>query len=234
MYFIELAQRYLLVIVAVTTLCSLSLDAMPLSWSKTVKHRRSADSSETEIPTLPTDAGTVSLHQQEVDATTAPGGGMDNKTFMHDCMKECYNYIPEEKLKQLRKKVRTVSPHPSFLLSEMAEYIHREKFCNSISKNDETIFCENENPQLSEDVKTNTTGDLLRYLNPNTDTTGQKYKIAYNADHYPRYLIQVDCPCTAQTKLKVAGKMFYLQNTTSGWDLRQHAEAVVGCQCSSC
>lgn len=231
MYFTELAQRYLLVIVAVTTLCSLSLDAMPLSWSKTVKHRRSADSSGTETPTLSTDAGTVRLH--EVDATTAPGGGMDNKT-MHDCMKECYNYIPEEDLKQLREKVRTVSPHPSFFLSEMAEYIHRENFCNSISKDDGTIICEKENPELSEQAKVKTENELKHYLNPNSTTTGQRYVIEYTADHYPRYLIQVECPCTAQAKLDVGGRMFYLQNTTDGWDLRQHAEAVVGCQCSSC
>lgn len=230
MYFIELAQRYLLVTVAVITLCSLSLDAMPLSWSKTVKHRRSADSSETEIPTLPTDAGTVRL--QEVDAPTAPGGGLDNKTSMHDCMKECYDYIPEENLTTLRQKVMNVSPHPSFLLSEMAENIHREEFCRRIGKlkNDEPIFCENENPQLFEEVYNHTKKHLSNYLNPNSDTSGRRYTIEYNANNYPRYKIQVECP-PQYTKIEVANGMFYLRNTTSGWELSQYAEAVVGCRC---
>lgn len=230
MYFTELAQRYLLLTVAITALCSLSLDAMPLSWSKTVKNRRS-DSSETEIPTLPTDdAGTVHLH--EFDA--GQGGGMENKTFVHNCMKECYN-ISEDKIKALRKKVTTKSPHPSFFLSEMAESMHREEYCNSISKNDEEIICENENPQLSEKIQNETKTFFLNFLNPNTNTvSSQRYIIDYNSNNYPRYLIQVECTCSDFTKISVAKRMPYLRNTTNGWELWEHAEALVGCQCTSC
>lgn len=237
MSLIALVQRYLLVAAAVTVLFSLSLHAMPLSWSKTARHRRSTRStdSETERTTLPSDAGTVS--QSPVDGPKSHGG-TGNQT--HNCMQECYDYVPQKQLERLREKVAE-RPHPSFFISEMAEDYHRREYCRSISTGDANIICESQNPTLSEEVKNDTTQHFLNYLNKIINTTascGPKYEIEYHSDHYPRYKIHVVCLGNDDIRIKVgySSRMFYLNNST-GWDLNSYSEVLVGCQCaltSSC
>lgn len=222
MSILALLQRHLLIAAAAIILFSLSLHAMPLSWSKSVKHRRSTKSSATEPPTLHPTAGNV--HQTELDADGNRGGATT-----HNCMQECYgdNFTSLEVIyRELTRK-----PHPSFLLSEMAERLHREYFCKSISTVDVDIFCEDRNPQLAHiDTKNYVQEEILQYLNAGR-SSGPTYEIEYNATHYPRYLVQVKCNNpTENCKITLEPAMPYLEKVNSSWLFRRNTDVAIGCR----
>ena len=235
-------QRYLLITAAVTVLASLS-SPMPLSWSNSLRHRRSRPGAP-ESPTLPTDAGKV--HQNPLEPSTGAGGETNtsrntsacpNGTMQHsspDCMSECYS-VPLERINDVKRFMKDENKyiHPHFLLGEYLENLHREEFCNSVNTDVENILCEDEqSPQLINDIVAKVS-NYSDYLNSHgtQSSCSSTYKVSYHADRYPRYLVQVQCS-NPNDRITI-GKMLYLQYEDSTWITKEHNDVAIGCRCGS-
>ena len=230
-------QRYLLITVVVTVLLSLS-SPMPLSWSNSIRHRRSrTEPSATEAPTLPMDAGTV---YQNPLANSPTAGGETNTTnssatkYMHDCMSECYN-IPQERIDSLKRQLRDDREddfiHPHFLLGEYLENLHREMYCSSINLEAENIVCEEDQAQLVNEDIVPLVRNYSAYLNDRSASCGPTYQVDYHPNRYPRYVVNVHCSNT-NDRIR-AGLMRYLQYDASDstWNFHQDDDVAIGCQC---
>ena len=210
-------QRYLLITAAVTVLASLS-SPMPLSWSNSLRQRRSGtESSATEPPTLPTN-----------ETTSA-----DETDHIQNCMSKCYTNVPLEKISEVKHQMERdyTYIHPHFLLGEYLENYHRDQFCRSINREAENIICEQEQPQLVQNIKANVTNQYSTYLNNGTSCL-PTYQVAYYPNRYPRYLVQVRCG-DSDDRITI-GRMVYLQYEESDaeWNLK-HNNVAIGCRYSS-
>ena len=211
-------QRYLLITAAVTLLASLS-SPMPLSWSNSLRHRRSGtESSATESPTLPTN-----------ETTSA-----DETNYIQKCMSKCYTNVPLEKISEVKRKMEEdyTYIHPHFLLGEYLENYHRDTFCRSINREVENIICEQEQPQLVQNIKANVTNQYSTYLN-NGRSCRPTYQVDYYPNRYPRYLVQVRCG--DPNDRIIIGRMPYLQyeERNAAWELEEGNDVAIGCRSSS-
>ena len=211
-------ENYLLIALAIAALSASLLrptQAMPLSWSRSSRHRRSLTpgSSVTEAPTLSTeDAGRV--HQTPLAPGDIPtgGGAGDNSTSTGDrisrCIEECYDkQLPKAMIEQLKstvfKSFLSRGVHPGFLMSQWLENYHQYRFCKDRSVND--TQCESRNTQALEDT--------VSLINQTAiDTLG--YTVHYEPLSYPRYYVQVNCTLTAPRS------MFYLKFKDSNWGIK--------------
>ena len=198
-----------MVVVAIALLCaSLSplVQGMPLSWSRSSRHRRSVQTgtSPTE-PTVSTEnAGTV-LQQTPLD-TGLGGGGAGNSTtdLFNQCIEECYNKVlPRDQIEKLRESISSDflvrGVHPAFLLSQWLENHHQYMFCRE--RNVTLTGCEDSNRQTVNGTVT----DITRVVN---ETLG--HTVAYDEQRYPRYTVHVNC---ANSQLK---DMHYLEKKSDG------------------
>ena len=213
-------QRYLLITAAVTLLASLS-SPMPLSWSNSLRQRRSGtESSATESPTLPTN--------ETASATET--------NYIQKCMSKCYTNVPLEKISQVKRHMEDDHTyiHPHFLLGEYLENLHRDLFCGNTSLEAENIFCEQEEPQLVQDI-TATVKNYSTYLNNgNSSSCPPTYHVDYYPNRYPRYLVQVRCGGNSNIRITI-GRMAYLQyeERNAAWELEEGNDVAIGCRSSS-
>ena len=220
-------ENIFLIAVTIAVLSSSLLQpsqAMPLSWSRSSRHRRSFHTgpSPTEAPPLGTeDEGR--LHQTPVAPGDLPpgggGGGADNSTAhrISLCMEECYaklvpSNLPRSKIDNLKrtalKQFLSSGIHPGFLMSQWLENYHRFSYCSGRSENDTQC-----------NLKPQALGDIVNRMNA-TLRTEYGYTVLYEPESYPRYYIQVNCTNTA-TK-----EMPYLKFEDGTWDIQYRNENV--------
>ena len=94
---------------------------------------------------------------------------------------------PVNMLESLKRDVFR-DPHPMYILSETAEFLHQY------------IICQNCGPvmadeQMEDEAAERVKGIMLQSLNTlqTSDTCPPRYKITYNPKRYPRYLVEVVC-----------------------------------------
>ena len=185
-------------------------------------------------------------------------GGTVTNTSENSCICE-HDGPPEDVLKELKKEVLH-RPHPMFLLSEMAENLHRQMHCHSKCLG----FISS---QTEEEIPGRVKNTILNYLNGAVDSTvpcPTRFNITYYPKRYPRYLVEVVCTdeedkprrctlCSAEGGRIVGnsprcfpydfgGKyMYYLTNDsedsghnsdTSSWHIRIRS-VPVGCTCKN-
>ena len=237
-------QRLLLITVTATILYySCLVDGMPLSWSKSVRHRRSkTESSATEPPTLSSDSGRV--EQSSLDVNPPAGGATNssanetiseslNETFIERCMRECYDSsLPRKSIQRLKKEIG-FSPHPSFYLSEWLENEHRMRFCmRTVPDNEGKPFCEDMQELIEKEESERLINETLAAFTPIED---QKcilnYEITYKnhtQNIYPRYLFQVQCKNQVDRIIK-GMKSLRLHQSGDQWVIFEQ-DVSVGCQ----
>ena len=120
--------------------------------------------------------------------------------------------------------------HPHFLLGEYLENLHRDNFCKNINREAENILCEQEQPQLVEDIKANVT-NYSTFLNKNRKLSfcSSTYQVDYYPDRYPRYLVQVQCG-DPNDKITL-DNMLYLKHENSTWNIEKGRDIGIGCRC---
>ena len=214
-------------IAVIVALLSISLapaaHSRPLSWGRTSRHQRSigTESAVTPTPTLgENQAGNV-------NGGSSTGGGADNNAMEDECMEKCYyNILPRHEIERLKTTVfdnfRLQGVHPGFLVSEWLENYHRVKFCSNWENitDVEDIRCENQEPQISEDLKWDI-NSTMRNLTGNR----LSYEVHYNESHYPRYAVDVQCETGM---VQVNKRMPYLRRLShdEGWIVDNRERAV--------
>ena len=145
-------------------------------------------SRRTEYPTeLPTIA---SLPEQSSEVSRVEV--QDDQDVLRRKRSSCPSEVPSDMIDELKRGVMS-EPHPMFLISEMAEMLHRERY-NILNLGDCTL-----NQEALDETKKSVFRTVLGYLNnsgvPSEDDVGcpPSYAISYHPDRYPRYLVQVKC-----------------------------------------
>ena len=98
---------------------------------------------------------------------------------------------PAELFRELKELV-LIEPHPMFVLSEMAEYLHQERACPLIYRD---IMSRQAEEQIIKGVREH----LQDYLNGNSpqsideDPCPTRYNITFFPSRYPRYVVEVVC-----------------------------------------
>ena len=101
------------------------------------------------------------------------------------------NGPPTQQLEVLKHEL-LYKPHPMFLLSEMAENLHQERYCSSKCQGILSPQTEMEIPGYVRDV-------ILGYLNAYTIPSTEEhpcpphFNITFYPKRYPRYLVEVVC-----------------------------------------
>ena len=213
--------KYLLITVAVAVLSASLLPlahTRPLSWSRSTRYQRSlkTEPAATEAPTLSTeDAGRVQQSPMGVRPGAGNGGGADNATLdpLANCMEQCYNKrLPRTEIDRLKKIVfdgfLARGVHPGFLVSQWLENYHRVLFCRSrnFSVEPENVLCEADDPQTLNETVSRINDTVVAQLG---------YKVQYNPDWYPRYLVEVDCNSTAGTTAVLKNMKYLLYDESS-------------------
>ena len=227
-----------LLVVATAALLSASLmphpaHSMPLSWGKSSRYQRSLKT-ESAITDPPPTMGTGTagrVHQTALDAGPGQGrnGGADNATEdpLSRCMEKCYGKrVPAADIDRLKgiafREFMTQGVHPGFLVSEWLENYHRVKFCSSrnYSVEWEHIRCEDVEQQSVHDIKEKINSTMSR-----SDRVGHEYRVHYDENSYPRYLVDVVCGSDYAPVLK---DMKHLKRNTSNgkWEVYLRATAV--------
>lgn len=121
------------------------------------------------------------------ERSQSSGGSQGGSASDSSCICE-HDGPPEDMLKDLKEKVLK-GPHPMFLLSEMAENIHRQSHCRS--------YCQGTISQQSEEeIPGDVKRKILSYLNGAVKSTlscPPRFNITYYPKRYPRYLVEVVC-----------------------------------------
>lgn len=237
-------QRILLLTVSLTVLYySCLVDGMPLSWGKSVRHRRSrTEASATEPPTFSSDPGRIQQHELENNPNAGEGGATNssanettsvsvNETKLETCMRQCYNSrVPLEAIHRLKKDI-AADPHPNFYLSEWMENEHRLRFCMlTVPKDDDNLFCEDEQEQLQIEISEELKNETLEAFKNKDYSCISNYEITYHnftQNIYPRYLFQVQCQNEAD---RIIRGMKSLKLNKDRWDIIIQPSVSVGCQ----
>ena len=151
----------------------------------------------------------------------------------HKCVSKCYANVSLERISDVKRQMiedyRYAYIHPHFLLGEYLENIHRDLFC----REDENIRCEQEQPQLVEDIKADVIKNYTTFLNKNrkSSSCSTTYQVDYYPDRYPRYLVQVQCG--DPTHKITLDNMLYLKHENSTWNIEKGRDIGIGCRCGS-
>lgn len=122
------------------------------------------------------------LNEKPQSFQRSPGGTVTN-TSENSCICE-HDGPPEDMINELKKE-----PHPMFLLSEVAENLHRQFHCTSQCQ-------EYISSQTEEEIPGRVKKNILSYLNGAADSTvpcPTRFDITYYPKRYPRYLVEVVC-----------------------------------------
>ena len=111
----------------------------------------------------------------------------------------CPGEAPSDVIDRLKQdeSIESKLLHPMFLISEMAEMLHRKRY-RALMGN----YCTS-NQEALELIKTSVFSTVLGYLNnsgvPSENDVGcpPSYNITYYPDRYPRYLVHVECRNTS-------------------------------------
>lgn len=110
-------------------------------------------------------------------------GGTVTNTSENTCICE-HDGPPEDMINELKEY-----PHPMFLLSEVAENLHRQFHCSSKCQG---II----SSQTEEEIPGRVKNAILSYLNGAVDSTvtcPTRFNITYYPKRYPRYLVEAVC-----------------------------------------
>lgn len=257
----SLRTQLLVSALAVILLHSLTAQAMPLSW-RTARYRRTSPSTE-----IPTQSGTIMSDRATERRPTGSSqsnqdtqdGDSDDATSGNESCSD--NAPPENVINGIREHLQE-KPHPMFLISEMAEMLHRKLYYRYNYPNE----CDH-SQQVEDKTIDQVRRKILQYLNNNrlpteTDVAcPPRYNITYYPARYPRYLVQVECTASSgvsdhngcQSLTCGSGRecrpyqlddMLYLtkdqtdchsqrgEPDPSGWSTCRAIEVGVGCKCS--